>query len=266
MSLKIDKVSYKYKKSNNYALKDINVSFNKGLSFILGKNGSGKTTFINLLNGIYKAEGDIYLEGKNIKENKKLKEEVAIVYQFSDNQIFNVTVREELFYTVKKRNLNEEIIKKKIEDYFKIFNLDKNLLDKNPFKLSGGEKKKIAIISMLILEPKVLILDEPTIGLDVFSRKNLMKNIKRISKDIIVLIISHDIEEVYEYGDFIIELEDGKIKTKGTKGRYFQYLYKENSFNLPEILKLKKKLELTYDEEIKEEELIQKIKEKYELY
>ncbi len=266
MQFKVENVSYKYKNSEEYALKNISLSLNNGMNFLIGKNGSGKSTFINILNGIYKPEGDIYLNEINIKEYKDLKKDVAIVYQFSDDQIFNVTVKEELFYAVRKRNLNKDMVNEKIIYYFDVFNLDINLLNKNPFKLSGGEKKKIAIITMLILEPKVLILDEPTIGLDTFSRSNLMESLKRISKEITILIISHNIEDVYEYADYIIELENGELKKKEEKNLFFKNLYKENSSNLPEFLKLKRKLGIPYEEKISEEDLIIKIKERYELY
>ncbi len=147
-----------------------------------------------------------------------------------------------------------------------MFNLDIDLLDKNPFKLSGGEKKKIAIITMLILEPKVLILDEPTMGLDIFSRENLLQNLKIISKKMLVLIISHDVEDVYRYADYVIELENGILKNKGDKISFFKKLYEENSSNLPEFLRLKRKLGLSYEEKISENDLILKLREKYELY
>ncbi len=266
MQLKLENVSYIYSNKSNYALENINITFKKGLNFIIGKNGSGKTTLINLLNGIYKAQGNIFLNDVEIKKYPNLKKDVAIVYQFSDNQIFNVTVKEELMYAVKKRKLDEEKIEKRILYYFEFFDLSLDLLNKNPFKLSGGEKKKIAIITMLILDPKVLILDEPTIGLDIKSRENLLEKLKRISSEIIVIIISHDIEEVYKYANYIVELEEGNIKNKGNNKDYFNKVYNKDAFNLPEYLKLKKFLKIPFNTEITEEDLILKLKENYELH
>ncbi len=103
MGIKVENISYKYKNNKEYTLKNISLSLDEGMNFLIGKNGSGKSTFINILNGIYKSEGDIYLNGINIKKYKDLKKDISVVYQFSDDQIFNVTVKEELFYAVKKR-------------------------------------------------------------------------------------------------------------------------------------------------------------------
>ncbi len=266
MQLKLEDVSYIYSSASNYALKNINITFKEGLNFIIGKNGSGKTTLINLLNGIYKAQGNIYLNNIEIKEYKNLKQDVAIVYQFSDDQIFNTTVKEELLYAVKKRKLNEEEIEKKIMYYFDLFDLSIELLNNNPFKLSGGEKKKIAIITMLILDPKVLILDEPTIGLDIESKEHLSKKLQKISSDIIVIIISHDIEEVYKYANYVIELEEGNIKYKANNENYFKKIYDNELVNLPEPLKLKKFLKIPFSTKITEEDLILRLKENYELH
>ncbi len=266
MQFRLEDVSYSYSSNKKKALYNINITFKKGMNFLIGKNGSGKSTLINLLNGIYKAEGNIYLDNINIKDYKNLKKDVAIIYQFSDNQIFNISVKDELFYAVKKRNMDLKEVDENIKYYFNLFELDLEILNKNPFRLSGGQKKKISIITMLILKPKVLILDEPTIGLDVLSRKNLLKIIDKISKDIIVIIISHNIEEVFNYANFIVELESGKVKNNLNKEDYFKKEYKKNLSNLPEILKLKKLLKLEYDYKITKEEIITLIREKYELY
>ncbi len=266
MQFRLEDVSYSYGSNKKKALDNINVTFKKGMNFLIGKNGSGKSTLINVLNGIYKADGNIYLDNINIKDYKNLKKDVAIIYQFSDNQIFNVTVKEELLYAIKKRSMSVNKANKNIKYYFDLFELDLEILEKNPFKLSGGQKKKIAIITMLILNPKVLILDEPTIGLDVLARKNLLKTINKISKDIIVIIISHNIEEVFKYADFIVELEEAKVKNKLNKYDYFKKEYEKDSFNITGILKLKKLLKLDYDYKITKEEIITLIREKYELY
>lgn len=266
MQLRLENVSYKYRGDKNYILKDISCKFHQGMNFLIGENGTGKTTLINLLNGIYEKEGYIYINEEEILENKNLKKEVAIVYQFSDSQFFNTTVLDEILYAVKKRKMDIEETNKNIKYYFKLFNLKEEMLEKNPFSLSGGEKKKISIISMLILNPKILILDEPTIGLDRKSRDNLLEVLKSLSKDIIVIVISHSIEEVYNYADYILKLKKDKTYINLNKFDYFKKEYEIDNKKLPYILKLKRKLKYKFEDDISEKKLIEELKEKYDLF
>lgn len=259
MKIKLENISFKYNNQEEYILKDVNCEIKNSMTFILGENGSGKTTLTNLLNGIYSPSfGQILIDDENIKEIKTLKHDVSVVYQFSDSQLFNLTVKEDLLYPFRKKEEKKKEVIKEIYKYFELFDLPQSLLEVSPFKLSGGEKKKICIISSLILNPKVLILDEPTIGLDNESKLTIYKVLENISKRILVIIISHDYEQVYKYAKDIIKMEDRTIKPVISKEDYFESAYNEGkNILLTEKLRICKYLGFDYKTsiQIKETEM-----------
>ncbi len=246
MSIKAEELNYHINKQ--YILSNINFEVVEQITMIIGENGSGKSTLINLLNGlIIPSDGQLAILGHNINNQSKLNElkeiqrQVGIVYQFSDMQIFSQTVELELLYGIKNFKLDVKQAKDEIEKYFNCFDLPLELLHKSPFHLSGGQKKKIAIISMLLIKPEILILDEPTIGLDPGSKIQLMNILKTIAskENNKIIIIEHDFNLIYQYADQIIELHNGSIKNILSNYLYFKDKYiNKKLIYLPDELKV----------------------------
>ncbi len=272
MQIKLEDVFYKYAKKEDYILKNINLEIKQDITVVLGENGSGKSTLVNLINLIYKPNKGIVVIDNNIIKNKTIKYKKAIetVYQFSNMQLFNIEVIDDLLYSVKVNNMDIKKAKEKINYYLELFRLDKSILTKSSFKISGGEKKKIAIISALLMNPKLLILDEPTIGLDAKSKKDILNFIKKLKNDIKIIIILHDYDEIYNLADNIIELKDNQIVNNLTKEEFFDLKYNENKIEqLPINYQIFKYLNLNKDQYIKlntTEKILNFIKGKNELH
>jgi len=197
----IEDVSFSYEqdKKNNFVLKGINYSISPGDSLLLlGPNGSGKTTLLKLIMGLLKpTKGRIKIDDIDTKKASvfEVSKKVSMIFQNPEKQFFAETVREELSFGLKNRGLQEEEIKKKIEEVSKKFGLFE-YLDRSPFDLSGGEKRRLSIASILVLDPEVLIVDEPTAGLD-FQYRNLMVSILREfleTKNKSLIVATHDID------------------------------------------------------------------------
>jgi energy-coupling factor transport system ATP-binding protein len=205
----------KYFNLEKYVLTNINLCIDSGESVaILGPNGSGKTTLIKHLNGILKpTKGDVFIDGKNTKEKSvaELSRIVGIVFQNPDHQLFSNTVFEEISFALINFGFNKEEIVKRVKEMLKYFNLEK-YEESSPLLLSGGEKKRVALASVLCYDPKVIVLDEPTVGLDYFQRKALINIINKLRKEgKTVITITHDIDFALEVAERGIILKDGKI-------------------------------------------------------
>lgn len=209
--------SYFNKKIEHKVLKNINLTFpEKGLVFICGKSGSGKTTLLNLLTKIDKqTSGDIFYKGTKInKLNEKetcvfRNKEIGIVFQSFNliddkNSLENILMPRNIFKKKEEINL-------KVDDLLKKVGLEKEVLFKDVKDLSGGEKQRIAIVRALINDPQVILADEPTGSLDSKNSISVLKILKKISKDRLVIIVSHNLELVQNFKDYVIELEDGKV-------------------------------------------------------
>ncbi len=233
MKLMLDNVSYKYPGSKKQVLSNISFQLNSNKVGLVGTSGSGKSTLIHLLNALHRpTEGTIFIGDYQItnkskmKKLQKIREEVAIVYQFTDLQLFAESVRDELIFAVNNFNIVIDDIDSVIEDYFHQFNLDLAILSESPFSLSGGQKKKVAIITMLLINPKILILDEPTVGLDPQSVIDIFTAIDKMTiEGLKVIMISHDMNTVYHFCDYIIEIKDGKVIFDDTHYEYFKKNY-----------------------------------------
>lgn len=242
MNLKLDNVGYKYSLSQNMALTAINYEMKGNKIGLIGSSGSGKSTLIHLLNALFRpTDGSIQIGTYTIDNKSKLKQlqdvrkRVAIVYQFTDLQLFSETVEKELKFAVNNFGIEKADIDLEIENHFKRFNLDLKILKKSPFSLSGGQKKKVSIITMLLIEPEILILDEPTVGLDPQSLRDILAAIDELTaKGLKVIMISHDMNAVYTFCDNIIELAAGEKTFDGSKHDYFkQQYYEKNLLLLP---------------------------------
>lgn len=218
MEFSLKKVSSGYEE---IVLKDLSVEIEKSTwTFIIGKTGSGKSTLLQtmgfLLNNI---QGEIFWQNISLSDSKnlrKFREAVGYMFQYTEKQFFNNTVKEEIEYSLVKKNVSREDIDKKVEEVLKELNLSNEILDKSPHELSGGQKRFVALASILVDSPKVLLLDEPTAGLDLENKKlffHILKGLK--SKGVTIVQISHLLEDVLEYGDKVIELKNKQIVNIG---------------------------------------------------
>ncbi|MDD2435040.1 MAG: ATP-binding cassette domain-containing protein [Bacilli bacterium] len=234
MEIKFDSVYYTYNQRtplNKKVLNNLNVEFKKDkVNGIIGKSGSGKTTMIELINALLvPTSGKVSINkfinknGKKIKDVNKLRRQVGLVFQFPEEQFFNKTVKKELLFGIKYLNYQTKNSDKRCSDALKMVGLDDSYLDRNPFTLSSGEKRKVAIASILIFNPKVIILDEPTIGLDSISKNNLIKLIKMLKNKYhkTIIIVSHDVDMLHQICDYIYVINNGEVVMEGTKYEVF---------------------------------------------
>lgn len=230
MEIRYDNVSYVYNPKTalkKVALKDINLTIQDSkINAVIGTSGSGKTTLVELLNSLLVptkgkviVDKDIISEKSQIKNINTLRRKVGIVFQFPEEQFFNLTVKKELEFGLLSFNYRTNEIDKRVSDALKMVGLDDSYLDRDPFKLSNGEQRKVAIASILIVNPKIIVFDEPTIGLDYESKKNFIKLIRMLKNryNKTIIIISHDIDFIHNISDYVILLDKGNVILTGNK-------------------------------------------------
>lgn len=265
MQISLKDVSYTYNYKTPYArevLKDINLNVEEGsYTVIIGKTGSGKSTLIEHINGLLlPTQGEVLVNNVLItnpkrkkekrelaKKLKVLRQDVAVLFQFSEQQLFETSVLKDIIFAPLNYGISEERAISKAKELIKLVGLDESYLDKSPFELSGGEMRKVALCGVLALEPKVLILDEPTVALDYKSREEIMTMVKKLKDELnmTIVLISHNMNYVLEYADKVFVLKNGKINFEGTVEELFEdkQLLKENSLEQPELLKFYNKLQ-----------------------
>ena len=265
MQISLKNVSYTYNYKTPYArevLKDINLNVEEGsYTVIIGKTGSGKSTLIEHINGLLlPTHGEVLVNNvlitnpKSKKEKRELaknlkvlRQDVAVLFQFSEQQLFETSVLKDIIFAPLNYGISEKRAISKAKELIKLVGLDKSYLDKSPFELSGGEMRKVALCGVLALEPKVLILDEPTVALDYKSREEIMTMVKKLKDELnmTIVLISHNMNYVLEYADKVFVLKNGKINFEGTVEGLFadEKLLKENSLEQPELLKFYNKLQ-----------------------
>ena len=269
MEVKFNHVFYVYNEKtplSKMVLGDINATFKEGkITSIMGKSGSGKTTLIELINAlIIPTKGNIQVGSKVISKTRKIKNinnlryKIGLVFQVPEEQFFCKTVKEEIEFGMKYFNKSVKSIQKHISDALIMMGLDDSYLNRNPFTLSSGEMRKVAIASVLAFNPKVIILDEPTIGLDNKSKENLIKIIKllknRYKKTIIV--VSNDTDLLLKISDHVILLDKGKIVLEGNKYDVFKQDIEKYSLKRPKIIEFeqlvleKKGIKIGYRDDI----------------
>jgi energy-coupling factor transport system ATP-binding protein len=251
MEIKINNVSYIYNESMpfaNKALHDINLRLDdECIIGLIGKSGSGKTTLVELLNALLiPTEGNIEIAGFDIKKNMKLdninnlRRKVGLVFQFPEEQFFNPTVREEVTFALKYFKYRNGRMHKQVSEALSMVGLNDSYLERDVFKLSGGEQRKVAIASVMVFNPKVIILDEPTVGLDLKSKKKLMQLIKKLKDRYhkTVMIVSHDVDMLNVIADDIVALDEGNIVICGSKNEVFKNtsLFHKYNLKLPKIV------------------------------
>ena len=237
MSIKLEHINYIYGEGTAYekhALTAINLEIPDGQFVgLIGHTGSGKSTLIQHLNGLIKAtSGVIYYNGENIYAEgysmKKLRSHVGLVFQYPEYQLFEADVLSDVCFGPKNLGLSEEEVKMRSLEALHQVGLKEKYYDKSPFDLSGGQKRRVAIAGILAMQPEVLILDEPTAGLDPKGRDDILDQIAKLHKErgITVILVSHSMEDVAKYVDRIVVMDHGCMKFDGEPKKVFEH-YKE---------------------------------------
>ena len=237
MSLKLENVSYVYEQgttSETAAIKNINLEIDKGeFIAIIGHTGSGKSTLIQHFNGLEKAtEGTIYYDGEDIQgkdfDLRELRCKVGLVFQYPEHQLFEETVIKDVCFGPKNKGLSKEECLEKAREALSLVGVSEELYEKSPFELSGGQKRRVAIAGVLAMEPEILILDEPTAGLDPAGRDKILECIKKLHdiKGIAIVLVSHSMEDVANYAERIIVMNKGNVMYDDVPKKVFKH-YKE---------------------------------------
>ena len=237
MSIALEHVNYIYSPGTAYekrALNDISLEIGQGQFVgIIGHTGSGKSTLIQHLNGLMKAtSGDILYDGQSIYaegyDMRKLRSQVGLVFQYPEHQLFEVDVRSDVCFGPKNQGLSEEESEKNAREALELVGFPEKYYKQSPFELSGGQKRRVAIAGVLAMKPKVLILDEPTAGLDPKGRDEILDQIAKLHKEtgMTVVLVSHSMEDVARYVDRIIVMNKGEKMLDSTPKEVFRH-YKE---------------------------------------
>jgi len=256
MSIQIKNLVHKYNEGTTFervALDNINLEI-KGGEFIglIGHTGSGKSTLIQHLNAIIKpTSGEILLNGEDINADKaKLKsvrQRVGLVFQYPEHQLFEMTVYKDVAYGPSNMELNEEEIDKRVRKSLEIVGIDEKFYEKSPFDLSGGQKRRIAIAGVLAMEPEVLILDEPTAGLDPKGRDEILDQIASLKEQmgITVVLVSHSMDDVAKYVDRIIVMNKGSVMYDDAPREVFRHYTELEKIGLaaPQVTYIMKELQ-----------------------
>ena len=230
------------------ALKNISLTVNEGeLVGIIGHTGSGKSTLISHFNGLLKpSEGTVLVESEDISKDKDVlraaRFKVGLCFQYPEAQLFEETVAKDIAFGPKNMNLPREEIDRRVAEAAKYVGLRSEMLDKSPFDLSGGEKRRAAIAGVMAMEPKVLVLDEPAAGLDPRGKKDILSLIKnyRLRTGSTVVLVSHSMEDIASIADRVIVMNRGEIAMNGTVDEVFSHAaeLQEMGLNVPEITRI----------------------------
>ncbi len=230
------------------ALDDINLTIRAGETLaIIGHTGSGKSTLITHLNGLLKAQsGTVIFEGKDIwadkKELKNIRFKIGLCFQYPEYQLFEETVYKDIAFGPKNMGLDEKEIDRRVRQSLAYMDLPESYLERSPFDLSGGQKRKIALAGILAMQPDILVLDEPTAGLDPAARNNLFDLIRSYKEQsgTTVVFVSHSMEDVANLADRIVVMNKGKIAMEGAPEEVFQHADEllAIGLNVPAITKI----------------------------
>ena len=237
MSIELKNVCYTYSPGTAYemhALKDVNLTISDNQFIgIIGHTGSGKSTLIQLFNGLMKpTSGEVLYNGENIwNENynlKKLRSEVGLVFQYPEHQLFEVDVLSDVCFGPQNQGLTKEEAQVQAKMALGQVGIPEELYQKSPFELSGGQKKRVAIAGVLAMNPKILILDEPTAGLDPQGRDEILNQIAELheKRGITIVLVSHSMEDIARYVGRIIVMNHGEVAFDDTPKKVFSH-YKE---------------------------------------
>lgn len=230
------------------AVDDVSLSINEGeVIGLIGHTGSGKSTFVQMLNGLIEpTSGQVLLEGKDIweksKEIRKIRFKVGMVFQYPEYQLFDETVYKDISFGPRNKGLSENEIDETVRKAAKFVGLSDKLLNKSPFDLSGGEKRRAAIAGVIAMDPDVLVLDEPTAGLDPKGREVLLAQIMGYHKERknTIFFVSHSMEDISRIADRVMVMNKGRLEMFDTPKNIFAQVDKIESMGLrvPQITKI----------------------------
>ncbi|UXR50700.1 energy-coupling factor transporter ATPase [Staphylococcus simulans] len=257
MSIKFNDVTYVYQKGTPFeyeALHQINTEFEPGHYYaIIGQTGSGKSTLIQHFNGLLKPSyGTVALDDLVLKARTKdkairpMRQRVGLVFQFPESQLFEDSVEREILFGPKNFNMNLDKVKDYAYRLLMKLGFDRDVMNKSPFQMSGGQMRKIAIVSILAMDPDIIVLDEPTAGLDPHSRKQVMDLLKQLQHEgKTIVLVTHDMNDVAQYADRIKVLQQGTLVYEGTPRALFSDSERINdySLDLPDIVQLQRDFE-----------------------
>ena len=237
MSIKVEHINYIYGEGtafSQYALKDVNFTIEDGeFVGLIGHTGSGKSTLIQHLNGLLRASsGAVYYNGENIYSDgydmKKLRSKVGLVFQYPEYQLFEVDVFSDVCFGPKNLGLDKEEIEARAKEALTLVGLDESFYEQSPFELSGGQKRRVAIAGVLAMKPEVLILDEPTAGLDPKGRDEILDKISQLHKEkgMTIILVSHSMEDMARYAGRLIVMNHGETIFDDVPKEVFKH-YKE---------------------------------------
>lgn len=230
--IELENVSFTYGGDTSYekkALDGVSVTFRSGIiTGLIGHTGSGKSTLVQLLNGLLKPQsGRVLLDGKDIwadpKKIRNVRFKVGLVMQYPEYQLFDETVRSDIAFGPRNMGMTPEETEAAVEEAARFTGLDRSLLDKSPFDLSGGQKRRAALAGVIAMHPGVLVLDEPAAGLDPGGRREILGRIREFcdSSGTTVIIVSHSMEDMAMYCDCVTVMSDGHIAFSGTPAQVF---------------------------------------------
>jgi len=233
MSITIENLNYTYGADTAFrmqALKQINLTIKPGeFVGLIGHTGSGKSTLIQQINGILKPDsgsviiGDISIFDKGV-DLRSIRQKVGLVFQYPEHQLFEMTVFKDVAFGPTNMKLGEDEIEKRVKHALDIVGIDETLYETSPFDLSGGQKRRVAIAGVLAMMPQILILDEPTAGLDPQGRYEILNEIQNLHKSlgITVILVSHSMEDIARYVERVVVMDKGEIKMDGLVKEIFK--------------------------------------------
>ena len=230
--IKVENVSYVYSKGTPFqktALDNVSIGFEKGkITGLIGHTGSGKSTLVSLLNGLIKpTEGKILLDGVDIwekpKEIAKIRFKVGVVMQYPEYQLFEDTVWSDIGFGPRNQGIDDEEIKQRTLDAIRFTGIGEDILDKSPFDLSGGQKRRVAIAGVIAMRPDVLVLDEPAAGLDPRGRREILGGLRHLVEETgtTIILVSHSMEDMAHYCDNVVVMNNSRLYTAGTVEEVF---------------------------------------------
>lgn len=261
MTVKFSQVSYVYQKGTPFehvALRDIETTFQQGKYYaVIGQTGSGKSTLIQHFNGLLKpSTGKLQIDDITIthktkdKVLKQIRKRIGVVFQFPESQLFEDSVEREILFGPKNFNMPIDEVKARAYKLLIDFGFSRDILQQSPFQMSGGQMRKIAITSILAMNPGIVILDEPTAGLDPKSRDQIMKMIKKlqVEQNKTIILVTHEMNDVAKYVDEIKIMKQGQLVEECSPRKLFSDTNYVNQLHLdvPDVVKLQRDIEDKY--------------------
>ncbi len=261
MDISLKNVEYRYQADSPFerlAISDVSIDIPSGTYLaIIGHTGSGKSTVLQHLNALLRpTKGSVFIGSREIRAKRKeknlkgVREKVGIVFQFPEHQLFEETVEKDIMFGPMNFGVSEKEAKARARASINLVGLSEDILEKSPFDLSGGQMRRVAIAGVLAMEPEVIVLDEPTAGLDPRGRKEIMDLFYSLhkQKNLSTVLVTHSMEDAARYADEIVVMHQGKVFTKGTPEQIFsnpQALI-ELGLDVPEVVGLQLRIEESF--------------------